>query len=160
MAGPLESRVAIVTGRRGGLDEGVCARLATDGAAVAAVDISQVKAERVVGQLRAEGASAGAFEADVSDRRSVEAMVGEVAREFGGVDILVNNAAVHPLRAWTEIDEWYGVMAVNLEDYFLCARAVYPTTAGCWSSKASSAAARLKMSGTSSPFWPQTLLLS
>ncbi|HEX2739217.1 MAG TPA: SDR family oxidoreductase, partial [Rubrobacter sp.] len=128
MAGPLEGRVAIVTGGGGGLAEGVCARLATDGAAVAAVDISQEKAERVAGQLRAEGASAGAFEADVSDRRSVEAMVGEVTREFGGVDILVNNAAVYPRRAWTEIEEeeWDRVMAVNLKGYFLCARAVYP----------------------------------
>ena len=70
-----------------------------------------------------------ALEADVSDRRSVEAMVERSRLELGSVDILVNNAAIYPMRPWTEIeeDEWDRVMAVNLKGYFLCARAVYPT---------------------------------
>jgi 3-oxoacyl-[acyl-carrier protein] reductase len=128
VAGPLEGRVAIVTGGGGGLAEGICARLASDGAAVAAVDVSREKAERVADQVRASGSRSVAVEADVSDRRSVETMVDEVARGLGGVDILVNNAAVYPRRAWTEIEEveWDRVMAVNLKGYFLCARAVYP----------------------------------
>jgi meso-butanediol dehydrogenase/(S,S)-butanediol dehydrogenase/diacetyl reductase len=108
VAGPLEGRVAIVTGGGGGLAEGICARLASDGAAIAAVDVSREKAERVADQVRANGASVVAVEADVSDRRSVGAMAEEVASRLGGVDILVNNAAVYPRRAWTEIeeDEW------------------------------------------------------
>ena len=84
MAGPLEGRVAIVTGGGGGLAEGICARLASDGAAIAAVDVSGEKAERVAGQAKAAGASAVAVEADVSDRRSVEAMADEVARARRG----------------------------------------------------------------------------
>jgi len=128
VAGPLVGRVAIVPGGGGGLAEGICARLASDGAAVAAVDVSREKAERVADQVRADGSRSVAVEADVSDRRSVETMVDEVARGLGGVDILVNNAAVYPRRAWTEIEEveWDRVMAVNLKGYFLCARAVYP----------------------------------
>jgi NAD(P)-dependent dehydrogenase (short-subunit alcohol dehydrogenase family) len=124
VAGPLDGRVAIVTGGGGGLAEGICARLASDGAAIAAVDVSREKAERVADQARANGAVA--VEADVSDRRSVGNMADEVARRLGGVDILVNNAAVYPRRPWTEIEEeeWDRVMAVNLKGYFLCARSI------------------------------------
>jgi NAD(P)-dependent dehydrogenase (short-subunit alcohol dehydrogenase family) len=128
VAGPLEGRVAVVTGGGGGLAEGICARLTGAGAAVAAVDVSREKAQRVAGSLASGGARTLAVEADVSERGSVEAMVEEIVGELGGVDILVNNAAVYPRRAWTEIEEeeWDRVMAVNLKGYFLCARAVYP----------------------------------
>jgi 3-oxoacyl-[acyl-carrier protein] reductase len=128
VAGPLDGRVAVVTGGGGGLAEGICARLTQAGAAVACVDVTDEKAQRVAGPLASGGARAIAVGADVSDRDSVEAMAEEVVGQLGGVDILVNNAAVYPRRAWTEIEEeeWDRVMAVNLKGYFLCARAVYP----------------------------------
>jgi 3-oxoacyl-[acyl-carrier protein] reductase len=127
MAG-LEGRVAIVTGGGGGLGEGICHALAATGAAVAAVDVAREEAERVAGQVSSGGARCVALEADVSDRRSAQAMVESVVGEFGGVDILVNNAAIYPLRPWTEIEdeEWDRVMAVNLKGYFLCARSAFP----------------------------------
>jgi 3-oxoacyl-[acyl-carrier protein] reductase len=127
VAGSLEGRVAIVTGGGGGLAEGICATLAASGAAVAAVDRSLEKAERVV-QLASSGRCI-ALEADVSDKASVDAMAQRVISELGGIDILVNNAAIYPLRPWTEIEEeeWDRVMAVNLKGYFLCARAAYPS---------------------------------
>jgi NAD(P)-dependent dehydrogenase (short-subunit alcohol dehydrogenase family) len=127
VAGSLEGRVAIVTGGGGGLAEGICATLAASGAAVAAVDRSLEKAERVA-QLASSGRCI-ALEADVSDKASVDAMAQRVISELGGIDILVNNAAIYPLRPWTEIDEeeWDRVMAVNLKGYFLCARAAYPS---------------------------------
>lgn len=128
MVGALEGRVAVVTGGGGGLAEGICAKLSRDGAAVACADVSLEKAEKVAGQVASGGGRSLAVEVDVSDKVSVEAMVERVAGEFGGVDVLVNNAAIYPRRAWTEIeeDEWDRVMAVNLKGYFLCARAVYP----------------------------------
>ncbi|MGI9050299.1 MAG: SDR family NAD(P)-dependent oxidoreductase [Rubrobacteraceae bacterium] len=127
MAG-LEGRVAIVTGGGGGLAEGICDALATAGAAVAAVDVSREKAEKMAGRISSSGARCIGIEADVSDKSSVEAMIQRVADELGGVDILVNNAAIYPRRAWTEIEEeeWDRVMAVNLKGYFLCARAAFP----------------------------------
>jgi len=128
MTGPLEGRVAVVTGGGGGLAEGICAKLAQAGAAVACVDVTREKAQRVAEPLASGGARTLAVGADVSERASVEAMAEEVVGELGGVDILVNNAAIYPRRAWTEIEEeeWDQVMAVNLKGYFLCARAVYP----------------------------------
>lgn len=128
MAGSLEGRVAIVTGGGGGLGEGICGALAAADAAVAAVDVAGEDAERVAERISSNGARCVALEADVSDRRSTEAMVENVMGEFGGVDILVNNAAIYPLRPWTEIEEeeWDRVMAVNLKGYFLCARAAFP----------------------------------
>ena len=128
MAGSLEGRVAIVTGGGGGLGEGICGALAAADAAVAAVDVAREDAEQVAERISSNGARCVALEADVSDRRSTEAMVENVVGEFGGVDILVNNAAIYPLRPWTEIEEeeWDRVMAVNLKGYFLCARAAFP----------------------------------
>ena len=124
----LEGRTALVTGAGGGLGAGICSALAGAGAAVAAVDVAREKAERVAGDVARTGARCMALEADVSDRSSVQGAVERVADELGGADILINNAAVYPRRAWTEIEEeeWDRVMAVNLKGYFLCARAVYP----------------------------------
>lgn len=124
----LDGRVAIVTGGGGGLGEGICATLAAAGTSVAVVDVDLEKAQRVADLASSGGARCVAAEADVSDRRSVGAMVDAVAGELGGVDIVVNNAAIYPLRPWTEIEEeeWDRVLAVNLKGYFLCARAAYP----------------------------------
>jgi 3-oxoacyl-[acyl-carrier protein] reductase len=124
----LEGRVAIVTGGGGGLGEGICAALATAGAAVAVVDVAREEAERVAEQVSSDASRCIALEADVSERLSTEKMVEKVVGELGGVDILVNNAAIYPLRPWTEIEEeeWDRVMAVNLKGYFLCARVAFP----------------------------------
>ena len=129
MTGPLDGRVAIVTGGGGGLGEGICSALTNAGAAVAVVDRDRAEAERVSGIAGADGARAISVEADVSDDASVKAMVDHVAGELGGIDIVVNNAAIYPLRPWLEIEEeeWDRVMAVNLKGYFLCARAAYPS---------------------------------
>ena len=128
----LEGRVAIVTGAGGGLGGGICSALTLAGATVAAVDVEGDKAEQVAGSASLDGARCLAFEIDISDRSSVEEMARRVAAEFGGVDILVNNAAIYPSRPWTEIteEEWDEVLAVNLKGYFLCARAAYPHMRG------------------------------
>jgi NAD(P)-dependent dehydrogenase (short-subunit alcohol dehydrogenase family) len=78
-----------------------------------------------------EGGQAISVLADVSRKDSIDAMAETVVRELGGIDVLVNNAAVYPRRAWTEIpeDEWDEVFATNLKGYFLCARAAYPSMA-------------------------------
>ncbi len=120
--------MAVVTGGGGGLGTAICTRLSSEGAAVAVVEKEREKAEKVADAVLANGGRSLAVEADVSDKSSVEAMVGRVADELGSLDILINNAAIYPRRAWTEIEEeeWDRVMAVNLKGYFLCARAAFP----------------------------------
>ncbi len=123
----LAGRVAIVTGAGGGLGEGICTSLAAAGAAVACVDLTEEKSAARADELTAAGATALAVAADVSDPHAVAAMVGRVTAELGGVDILINNAAIYPSRPWTEVsvDEWDAVQAVNVKGYFLCARACH-----------------------------------
>ena len=123
----LEGRVAIVTGAGGGLGYAICPGLAAAGAAVACVDVDRSKAADVAREVEAAGGRAVPIEADISDEHAIREATTRVVAELGGIDILVNNAAIYPRREWTEItaEEWDRVLAVNLRGYFLCARAVF-----------------------------------
>jgi 3-oxoacyl-[acyl-carrier protein] reductase len=124
----LDGRVAIVTGGGGGLGSGICPALAAAGAAVAVAGRTRAKLEDVAASVNATGGRAIAVEADIADSASVAAMMERVVSELGGIDILVNNAAVYHRKPWTEITEadWDQVLDTNLKGYYLCARAAYP----------------------------------
>lgn len=124
----LHGRVAIVTGAGGGLGEGICWGLAHAGAAVACAGRTQASIDAIRDRLRAADHKAISVRCDVSDPEDVDRMVETVARELGGIDILVNNAAIYPRRPWTEItkEEWDQVLGTNLTGYFLCAKAAFP----------------------------------
>ena len=123
----LDGRVAIVTGGGGGLGTSICRALAGAGAAVAVIGRPDDPLDAVCHSITEVGGTAIAVTADVSDAASVDAMAATVTSEFGGVDVLVNNAAIYPRRAWTEIseEEWDAVQATNVKGYFLCARAAH-----------------------------------
>jgi NAD(P)-dependent dehydrogenase (short-subunit alcohol dehydrogenase family) len=125
----LDGRVALVTGGGGGLGGDMCRALAAAGAAVAVVDRAQERIDAVRDGVLAAGGRATAVLADVSEQASIERMIETVVNELGGIDILVNNAAIYPRREWTEIteEEWDSVLDTNLKGYFLCARAAYPS---------------------------------
>jgi NAD(P)-dependent dehydrogenase (short-subunit alcohol dehydrogenase family) len=82
----------------------------------------------LLGTLTAHGRRGLYFEADVSNEESVNKAIGEVIREFGGVDVLVNNAGIVHEALVEDLDakDWDRVLAVNLRGTFLCTRAVLP----------------------------------
>ena len=123
----LDGRVAFVTGAGGGLGEGICTSLAAAGAAVACADVDPDRADAIARRVAEGGGRSLALEVDVADSAAVYGAVERAIGELGGVDVLVNNAAIYPRRAWTEIteEEWDRVFAVNLKAYFLCARACH-----------------------------------
>jgi 3-oxoacyl-[acyl-carrier protein] reductase len=124
----LDGRVAIVTGGGGGLGSGICPALAEAGATVVVAGRTKEKLDRVAADVNAAGGRALAVEVDIADADSVAAMTERVLSELGGIDILVNNAAVYHRKPWTEITEadWDQVLDTNLKGYYLCARAAYP----------------------------------
>jgi NAD(P)-dependent dehydrogenase (short-subunit alcohol dehydrogenase family) len=124
----LNDRVAIVTGAGGGLGTGICDSLAAAGATVIATGRTQASIDEVAEQVRNSGGKAHAILCDVTSRESIEQMMQQVAEEHGGIDILINNAAIYPRRAWTEItdDEWDDVLGTNLKGYFMCAQSAFP----------------------------------
>ena len=137
----LEGRVALVTGagRRGGLGEAIARRLAAEGAAVMVTDLatgddnlpvervgSQRGIAEVVERIRADGGVAAAWALDVRREAEVQAAVAQAVHQFGGLDILINNAGVgflmEPLIDMPR-DRWDTVINVNLSGAFSCTQA-------------------------------------
>ena len=90
----LKDKVAIITGGAYGIGKTFARRMAAEGAAVVIADIDIDNAEKTVEELKAEGAKALAVTTDVSDEKSTLDMVKNTAEIFGGIDILINNAAI------------------------------------------------------------------
>ena len=89
-----EDKVVIVTGAGSGIGEASAIRFAAEGGAVGVCDINADGANAVVEQIRAAGGKAIPLVADVSDAAAVERMVADTVQEFGGLDVIHNNAAL------------------------------------------------------------------
>src|SRR5262249_20597303 len=90
--GRLAGRVAIVTGAGQGIGRGIALVFAREGARVCIAELKAHRAERTAQEIRAAGGEALAVATDVGQRPSIDAMVAEVVRRWGTVDVLVNNA--------------------------------------------------------------------
>jgi 3-oxoacyl-[acyl-carrier protein] reductase len=106
--GILDGKVALVTGASKGIGAGIAKGLAAAGASVVVNYASSKEgADRVVSEIVAQGGEAFAAQGDVSKNDDVKQLFAEVAREFGGLDVLVNNAGVYsfgPLESITETE--------------------------------------------------------
>jgi 3-oxoacyl-[acyl-carrier protein] reductase len=125
----LSGRVALVTGAGRNIGRGIALALAQGGAAVVVNARSNLKeAEGVAGEIERAGGKALAVTADVADAAAVDRMVAAAAVRFGGIDILVNNAAVRaeqPLEQMTLAD-WRAVTSIILDGAFNCVKACLP----------------------------------
>lgn len=123
----LKNKVAIVTGAGQGLGEAIARHLAKEGAKVTIADVDYAHAKKVAGEIkRRYRRKALAIQADVTDGKNVAAMMKEVVKEFGRIDILVSNAGIlkaYDITAFPE-EAWRKVIEVNLVGYFLCAKEV------------------------------------
>jgi 2-deoxy-D-gluconate 3-dehydrogenase len=124
----LSQRVAIVTGGNRGIGLGMARALAAAGARVVVAARNAARSEAAVGELRTLGGEPLAITSDVSDERSVDALIAEAARRCGRLDILVNNAGTNIRKPANELslEEWRRVLDTNLTSAFLCSRAAYP----------------------------------
>jgi len=94
----LKEKVAIVTGAGRGIGKAVALAFADSGASVVAVDLALPSVEETAGEIRARGGRALAVRADVSKSDDLVKMAEAASREFGGIDILINNAAIADIK--------------------------------------------------------------
>ena len=131
MGQSLAGRVAVVTGAGQGIGRAFAHHLAGEGAVAVIAERGEAAAARVAAEIEAAGGRAFGIVTDVGSRASVEAMAAEVARRFGRLDILVNNASIFStitLRPFEEIpdEEWDAVLHVNVTGVFYATRAAVP----------------------------------
>lgn len=121
----LKGQSALITGANSGIGEAVAIALANDGANVVVNYVSHPEnADAVVKQIESNGGKAIAIKADVSNESEVQSMFQQMFKEFGTIDILINNAGIQkdsPLESMS-LHDWQLVINVNLTGQFLCSR--------------------------------------
>lgn len=127
-AGPLASRVALVTGASRGIGKAVALRLASLGASVAICGRDAAALRETAGELERAAARVHAQTADVTRSADIAALVSTVESRLGPISLLVNNAGMGlfgPAHEKTE-EEWDRVLSTNLKSVFLVSKAVVP----------------------------------
>ena len=121
-------RVALVTGGGSGMGESTAIRFANQGMRVGVLDINGEAAKRVADQIVADGGEAIALQADISSKTQIDAAVATLREAFGGITVLINNAAIAPFAMFEDIteDSWDQVMDINLKSIWMLTRAVLP----------------------------------
>lgn len=122
----LKEKVAIVTGGGSGFGRGICQAFAREGARVVVADIDAKRAEQTAQEI---GNDAIAVPCDVTCKDQIQNVVAEAARQFGGIDIVVNNAGyTHKNKSALDVseDDFDRIYAVNVKAVYLMTLAVVP----------------------------------
>ena len=125
----LNGKVAIVTGAGRNIGRAIALALADGGASILVnARSNRAEADAVAREIEALGAKALVHIGDVADATDVEAMADVAVRQFGGIDILVNNAALRREKPFAEMSyaEWREIMNVTLDGTFHCVKACLP----------------------------------
>jgi NAD(P)-dependent dehydrogenase (short-subunit alcohol dehydrogenase family) len=127
MTSVLEGRRALITGATANIGAATARLFAREGARLLLVDRDPA-IEETAASIRASGGDADAVVADVSAADEVDALAGRVDDLLGGLDVLVNNAAIQRVGAVESIpvEEWDEIFAINVRGYFLTVRALLP----------------------------------
>ncbi len=131
MSKRFENKVVVVTGAAQGIGEAYARALAAEGAAVVVADLNEEAGPQVVQQIEADGGRALFVRTDVSSAESAAAMVEATVAAYGGIDGLVNNAAIYgdmqfDLLISVDWDYYKKFMSVNMDGALVMTRAVYP----------------------------------
>ena len=121
----LKGKVAVITGGAQGIGREYCLGMAREGAKVVLCDMDSAGGEKVIQEILSEGGKAVFVKADVSRKNEVDDLIKTAVKEFGTVDVLVNNAAILDAQPVLEITEdlWDRQMAVNCKGTIFCSQA-------------------------------------
>ena len=117
----MKGKVVLITGAGKGIGRRLAEELAALGATIVANDISPINVEEVAAGIRARGGMVKVYVEDVAKKVGAQMLVKRVEDEFGGLDVLVNHAAVEPHTPLLDMDEWdwHRTLDVNLTGAFL-----------------------------------------
>lgn len=125
----LKGKVAVITGGSVGIGAATATRMAEEGAAVAILDFQDSEGEALARKLADRGFKAGYWHCDVSKEQEVKQVLDAVAKSFGSLTVLVNNAGIaganKPTHELTE-EEWDHVQNVNVKGVFFCTKHAIP----------------------------------
>lgn len=118
----LNGKVAAITGAASGIGLETAKLFASEGAAIAIMDMDGAAAARVVAEIADAGGKAAYFEVDVTAELSVKHAIDEIVNEFSRIDILVNNAGIfmEGTAGETDFAAWRKILSVNVDGVFLC----------------------------------------
>lgn len=121
----LKNKVAIVTGAASGIGKEIALVYAKEGAKVAIADLNLAQANLVVEEIKSHGGQAMAVTMNVTDEQQVNEGVDAVAKQFGGIDILVSNAGIQIIESVDKLafSDWKKMLAIHLDGAFLTTRA-------------------------------------
>ncbi len=120
----LQDKIVIITGAGSGIGAATAKLFGTQGAVVVVSDINLGAAQKIVDEIKKEGGKASAIKTDVTKFEEVESLIGAAVKEYGRLDVMVNNAGIggkyQNKTAEHTHDDWHNVIAVNQTGVFYC----------------------------------------